>query len=153
MTETTSLWLTVYFLEVCMYVLSYSPCPAHTSAPPTQIKEHLDKDLYEMCQQKLRDFNLSKEPGFVWCVNQVRSPWIHLPPTPRPLPVTTSILHLLSRGVCSFLKLPPPVWFQFSNPINFITTVSSFSSSPSSSSSSSYYFPTSLSVRCASLDS
>ena len=34
-----------------------------------QIKLHLDHDTYQRCQDKLTDFNLSKEDGFRWCAN------------------------------------------------------------------------------------
>ena len=36
-----------------------------------QVKEHLDSADYDLCQKKLADFNLSKEPGFVWCTHEV----------------------------------------------------------------------------------
>lgn len=35
----------------------------------SQIKLHLDHDTYQRCQDKLTDFNLSKEDGFRWCAN------------------------------------------------------------------------------------
>jgi len=34
------------------------------------VKEHTDVETYNLCQQKLTDFNLSKEAGFRWCANE-----------------------------------------------------------------------------------
>ncbi len=36
-----------------------------------QIKEHLDRDVYTLLMEKLKDFSLTKEPGFIWCPNTV----------------------------------------------------------------------------------
>ena len=38
---------------------------------PLQVKVHLEKDVYDMCQKKLTDFNLSKDPNFLWCPHDV----------------------------------------------------------------------------------
>ena len=34
-----------------------------------QIKEHLDAKTYDLCQEKLKEFNLTKDPEFVWCAD------------------------------------------------------------------------------------
>lgn len=34
-----------------------------------QIKEHLGGKIYELCQEKLKEFNLTKDPDFLWCAN------------------------------------------------------------------------------------
>uniref|UniRef100_A0A1X7VCZ6 IBR domain-containing protein n=1 Tax=Amphimedon queenslandica TaxID=400682 RepID=A0A1X7VCZ6_AMPQE len=34
------------------------------------VKVHLDSTDYDLCQKKLADFNLSKEPGFVRCTHE-----------------------------------------------------------------------------------
>ena len=50
-----------FLLYMCTFIISFT----------NQVKEYLDKQRYDLCQQKLTDFNLSKHPGFVWCINQV----------------------------------------------------------------------------------
>lgn len=34
-----------------------------------QIKEQLGGRIYEMCQEKLKEFNLTKDPDFLWCAD------------------------------------------------------------------------------------
>ena len=48
------------------FLLSYN-----IVSPPnsSQIKLHLDRDTYQLCQDKLTEFYLSKEDGFRWCAN------------------------------------------------------------------------------------
>ena len=35
----------------------------------TQVKEYIDSDMYKLCTEKLVEFNLTKEKGFVWCAS------------------------------------------------------------------------------------
>ena len=44
-------------------------CHDYVTTPPPQIKLHVDAEMYHLCQKKLMEFNLSKEPGFRWCTN------------------------------------------------------------------------------------
>lgn len=59
----TAKWWQIVGLSSCQYqdLLSCSLI--------CQVKEHTDVETYNLCQQKLTDFNLSKEAGFRWCAN------------------------------------------------------------------------------------
>lgn len=73
--------------------------------------------MYSLCQQKLTDFNLSKDPGFVWCANQVCSQSHFHPHTPSSflsqLPVCSSCF----GGVCVLSVSTLGVGFQFPHQI------------------------------------
>ena len=56
-------------LQVCYSNHMRSKSEIFCSALLSQIKLHLDHDTYQRCQDKLTDFNLSKEDGFRWCAN------------------------------------------------------------------------------------